>query len=64
MCLEKQPYKNQNMKTPLQHYKYNADNVISSFKQAKMVHNLPINKTLWVPNAIIVAFYIKDQMPL
>ena len=35
MCLDKQPYKNQNMKNVPQHCKYSSNNAVSSFKQAK-----------------------------
>ena len=35
MHLDKQPYKNQNMKNLPQCYKYSSNKAISSFKQAK-----------------------------
>ena len=42
MRLDKQPYKNQNMKNQPQRYKYSSNNTISSFKQAKCCKICPL----------------------
>ena len=42
MCLDKQPYKNQNTKNQPQRYNYSSNNAISSFKQAKCCKICPL----------------------
>ena len=42
MHLDKQHYKNQNMKNQPQRYNYSSNNAISSFKQAKCCKTCPL----------------------